>query len=328
MSGQPKPTEVVPETTLRAPAVLAWSYLTPATLSTVGAAIDRAKVVAVDTEFVRDRTYFPELGLVQIAIPGHDHDPASMGDEPPDPAIEGIRIWLVDPLDPQCAPVMEMIAEVMTDRAVSKVMHGASQDIAVIRYAFGVVPTNVFDTQIAAAVHGIGDQVGYAGLVAQLLGASIPKDSQREDWLRRPIPRRALDYAAADVAYLPAMATKLEGELHPRNRLSEARDRFDAMVSQAARDPSPDELASKVKGYSRLNPHQKGRLRGLVAWRDNEARRANLPRRWVLEDDVLLALARVGPEGRPELADIAALPSKARQRWGDELLQAMRAKNL
>ena len=99
------------------------------------------------------------------------------------------------------------------------------------------------------------------------------------------------------------------------------------MVSSAARDPSPEELASKIKSYSRLNPQQKGRLRGLVAWRDNEARRANLPRRWVLEDDVLLSLARVGPIDRTELADITALPSKARQRWGDELLQSMRAKN-
>lgn len=307
--------------------MIAWAYLTPAVISTVAAAVKRAGVVAMDTEFVRDRTYFPELGLVQLAVPGHEPEPAASDDTPPDLAIEGVRVWLVDPLDSHSAPVLEMVAELMTDPAVTKVMHGASQDIAVIRYAFGVVPVNVFDTQIAAAVHGIGDQVGYAALVGQLLGATIPKDSQREDWLRRPIPRRALDYAAADVAYLPALVTKLTQELHPRNRLGEARERMGAMVSQAARDPSPEELASKIKTYGRLNPHQKARLRGLVAWRDNEARRANLPRRWVLEDDVLLSLARVGPVDREELADITVLPAKARQRWGDELLQAMRAKN-
>lgn len=226
------------------------------------------RVLALDTEFVRVKTYFPQLGLIQVA------------DD------EGVA--LIDPLG---VGSLKPFAEVLANSAVIKVLHSCSEDLEVFHRGCGVLPNPVFDTQIAASFLGMGMNLGYARLVDELLGIAISKDASRTDWLKRPLSPEQLQYAAADVLHLLEVYHRLAERManHPH------RDWFEedcqALQSTERFTIEPHKAYKKVKQAFRLSRQQLCVLQELAEWRENEALRRDLIRRYVVSDESLLALA-------------------------------------
>ncbi len=260
-------------------------------------------LLAFDTEFVRERTFFPRLGLVQLA--------------------DGEAVTLVDPL--AVDDLAPLLCALGTDGPV-KVVHSASEDLEVLYRAYGIVPAPLFDTQIAAALAGLGASLGYQRLVATVFGVELPKGETRTDWLARPLSPAQLAYAAEDVAYLPALYEHLAAELDRLGRLGWAREDSAALAAGLARlDEDPELAYLRRKGAGRLNRRQLAALRALAAWREREARRRDLPRSFVLKEDLLLALATRRPSTPKELARLPSFDPRQAARDGAVWLDLLRA---
>lgn len=238
-----------------------------------------AAVLALDTEFLRERTFFHRLGLIQVSPR----------------ASEAV---LVDPL---AVGDLSALVPVLQDPGTLKVLHSGSEDLEVFFRALGVVPAPLIDTQIAAALAGHGASLSYQKLVAATLGVELEKGETRTDWLARPFSPAQLAYAAEDVAYLLPAWQHLRGDLERLGRLEWALADSAALLdtSRFAEDAAAAYL--RVKGAGRLKGRQLAALQRLAAWREREARRRDLPRGFVLKDDLLLGLATRLP------ADDAAL---------------------
>lgn len=258
----------------------------------------------LDLEFVSEDRYLPDLGLVQVAW----GDPAS-------PEVRAL-----DPLAVDVAPIAELVAE----PGVTVVLHSAQADLALLAERFGIVARGLYDTQIAAAFLGLGDQVGYAGLAAKLAGIEIDKGSQFTDWLRRPLSDRQLRYALDDVRHLPALWTELARRLEDAGRLGWVAEESQRLAETAAGRADPAELYRKVPGWERLKPRSLGALRALAAWREEEARASNTPPRWLMQERVMLEVARRMPRARRELESIRGIKEGAVRRHGDAVLDAIR----
>ncbi|MFO7809484.1 ribonuclease D [Guyparkeria sp.] len=240
----------------------------PEELAALIEAVASARYLPLDTEFVRERTYFPQLALLQIAT------------------ID--TVWLVDPIAGlDLTPLWQAL--ISSDTPV--VLHAGDQDLDLILTAAGRLPPQVFDTQIAAELLGIGGQLSYAALTEMLLGTRLDKGETRSDWLSRPLSDAQLNYAVQDVAQLHALYPRLE------QRLQEAA-RLDWMAEEMARqcDPSrftpPDEQRwQKIRGMQTLNRAGLAALQVLAAWRERLAREQDRPRRWVWGDQAMLDLA-------------------------------------
>jgi ribonuclease D len=226
-------------------------------------------LVAMDTEFIRERTFYPQLALVQLAVPG--------------------EVILVDPLGPGVAAVL---AGFLADTRITKLMHSASEDLQALLRGCGVVPDPVFDTQVAAAMAGMGAGLSYLKLVEQVTGVTLEKGETRSDWLRRPLSDSQLKYAADDVLYLHAVHARVEARLRELGRL----DWLEADCARAIRnarndvdDPNPH-LA--VRSAQSLDASGQARLRRLLRWRDAEARRSDRPKSWVLDNELAVQLSR------------------------------------
>jgi len=272
----------------------------PASLATACAALRRSARVALDTEFMRERTYHAQLCLVQLA--------------------DAERIVVVDPL---ACGALGPLHELLADGAVLKVLHSGRQDLEIFAQQMGAVPAPLFDTQIAASLLGLGDQIGYANLVQRLVGVALEKTHTRIDWSVRPLPAGAIDYAADDVRYLLAVHDALRAELDKRERL----EWLDAEFAQLARLDSyrtdPADAWRKVRGAQRLTEPQRARLAALAAWRERTALSVDRPRGWVLKDDVLIDIARRNPADEGELAQLRDMPPAVVKRRGAELLAAL-----
>jgi ribonuclease D len=249
---------------------------TPAELTAQLATASRR--VGLDTEFVRERTWWPQLALVQLAL-----------DE---------RILLVDPLVPG---MCEALAPLLADSAVLKVMHSASEDLVALKHACGVVPAPLFDTQIAAALAGIGAGVGYQRLVQDTLGVALPKGETRSDWLRRPLSPSQLEYAADDVRHLFALHDDLDGRLSTLGRRAWLDEDCARMVANAQRDELErwPHLSLRVAQF--LDHDAQIRLLRLLRWRDAYARASDRPRNWILDGELAVSLARNPPIDRAGL---------------------------
>lgn len=257
----------------------------------------QAPWLAVDTEFMRERTYYPRLCLLQVATEE--------------------RVACIDPI---ALGDIEPILEVLFDTRIDKVFHAAGQDLEVIYHIAGRVPTPVFDTQIAAALAGFGDQCGYARLVQELVGVELPKVHTRADWARRPLSEAELNYAADDVIYLRAVYLRLLENLRARHRLEWLKDDFTALVDPARYRPDPHSAWRRVKGWMQLKPRQQQVLLRLARWRELRAMALDRPRRWILKDDVLLDMARRLPTSAAELSRIRGIPASTVERDAEELL--------
>ena len=250
--------------------------------------------VGLDTEFVRERTWWPQLALVQLALDD--------------------RILLVDPLVPgMCAALAPLLA----DPAVLKVMHSASEDLVALKHACGVVPTPLFDTQIAAALAGIGAGVGYQRLVQDTLGVALPKGETRSDWLRRPLSPSQLEYAADDVLHLFALHDALDARLAALGRRAWLDEDCARMVANAQRDELERWPHLSLRAAQFLDFEAQMRLLRLLRWRDAYARDNDRPRNWILDNELATSLARTPPIDQVALqARLDAQPKAPRKLAG------------
>lgn len=256
--------------------------------------------ITLDTEFIREKTYYPQLCLIQIASPE-----------------------LVACIDPLALTDFSPLLEVLYDPNTLKVLHAASQDLEIFTHLRGTPPSPVFDTQIAATVLGQGEQVGYGNLVQLLLNVSLDKSQTRTDWSQRPLSAEQIAYAAADVSYLRDIYLQQRTALQQQQRLSWLESDFAELVNPHRYLPDPQRAWSKLKAYA-LKGVQLNVLRHLAAWREQQAMQADRPRRWILADDALLDLARLMPSDESKLSRLRSLEPAQLRRHATTLLQLVR----
>src|SRR5580692_4521679 len=237
--------------------------------------------VTVDTEFMRERTYYPELCLVQLA-----------GE-----AEVAILDTVSDSLD------LSPLGDLLANPAVTKVFHAARQDVEIFVHRFDAVPTPLFDTQVAAMVAGFGDQVGYDALVSNLTGGSIDKAHRFSDWSVRPLSAAQIAYAAADVTHLRDVYRRLSQRLEQDNRLGWVAEEMAILNNPATYRGDPE------TAWERLRPRTSNRrllytLKEIAAWREKEAQRVNIPRQRLIKDEALLEIAATAPANAEALARV------------------------
>ncbi|MBC8038570.1 MAG: ribonuclease D [Rhizobiales bacterium] len=257
--------------------------------------------IAVDTEFMRETTYWPDLCLIQLA--GEKHN------------------GLIDPL----AAGLDLTAffELMNNAAVLKVFHSARQDIEIMVHRSGVVPHPVFDTQVAAMVCGFGDQVGYEAIVRRLAKVQIDKSSRFTDWSRRPLTEKQLAYALSDVTHLRVVYEKLKHELDKTGREPWLREEMAILANPATYRTEPEDAWKRIKVRLK-SKKQMGVLVAVAAWREREALSKNVPRSRIIKDDAVAEIAMQVPQTREALSQLRALPrGQAASRVGDAILKAV-----
>lgn len=229
--------------------------------------------VAVDTEFLRERTYYPRLCLVQVATPRECV------------VIDAIAIEDLAPL-----------AALMADASTLKVFHACSQDMEVLGHALGVLPAPIFDTQVAAAFLGERVQISYNGLVHAFCDVTLPKSESLTDWARRPLTPEQVEYALDDVRYLIEAYGVIASKLDELGRASWVRDETRSLADPAHYRADPRGAFKKVKRINACTRRQLAVARELAAWRENRAIHHNIPRKWIISDEVLLALCKNAPK--------------------------------
>ncbi|WP_052347246.1 ribonuclease D [Novilysobacter defluvii] len=264
---------------VRAPVDPVWVD-TPAALE--AALATRPARVGLDTEFIRERTYWPKLALVQIALE----------------AEGATRILLVDALVPGMDAAL---AALLHDRAVLKVMHSPSEDLVAFSHHCGALPDPLFDTQAAAALAGMDAGMGYQRLVEQVTGVLLPKGETRSDWMRRPLSPAQLGYAADDVRHLFALHDELETRLRELGRLDWLADDAARTLERAAGTDAERWPHLSLRAAQFLEPAAQQRLLRLLRWREARARETDRPRTWILDNELANALARQPPRDEAEL---------------------------
>jgi len=261
------------------------------------------RFVTVDTEFMRERTYWPELCVVQL---GGTEETAVV-----DAQAEGIDL----------APLGALLA----NRDVVKVFHAARQDIEIFLLKFGAVPTPLFDTQVAAMVAGFGDQVSYDQLCRALAGTAIDKAHRFSDWSARPLSASQIAYAAADVTHLRKIYTALTQKLEREGRLDWVGEEMAVLNDPATYRTEPEQAWERLRPRT-TNRRFLGMLRAIAAWREREAQRINIPRQRLVKDEALLELAATAPENPADLARARGISEGfAKGRSGAGLLAAIKA---
>jgi ribonuclease D len=238
--------------------------------------------IALDTEFVFERTFWPRPGLVQVAA----------GDE----------VALVDAV---ALPDLSALAPLLRASAPTKILHAAGGDVALLERTAGTLPRPLFDTQIAAAFCGLGAGLSYVQLLVQLFGVEIEKAETRTDWTRRPLAPEQLRYAAADVAHLPAAAAQLRSRLVAIGRLEWAREESEALLDPDPQREDPELAWTRLPGVGKLPPRGRAVAHALARWRELAARRLDLPRTFLLRDETIVALAR---KPAREITDLRRAP--------------------
>ena len=256
---------------------------------------------ALDMEFQRERSYWPKLQLIQVGLPG-----------------EAVA---VDPLAIQdLSPLFDLIA----DPQLEKITHAGRQDAEIFFARTGLPPANIYDTQVAAALVGYGEQVGYGTLVSRLLGVRLEKKERITDWSRRPLSEAQLEYALDDVRYLFPMQERLNEELDDRDRRKWLREELTFYEDPGLYTQDPERLFMKIARWRSLNRRGLGILRELATWREEEAAHRDLPRQRVMADDVLVEIALRKPEVLADLKPLRRLHPKDLERSGEAMLAAVR----
>ncbi|MBK8458118.1 MAG: ribonuclease D [Phyllobacteriaceae bacterium] len=258
------------------------------TTAELQAAIDilsRSPFVTVDTEFIRETTFWPELCLIQMA-----------SEE---------TTALVDPLAPGLD--LKPFFDLMANESILKVFHAARQDIEIVHYRGGLIPHPVFDTQVAAMVCGFGDSISYDQLVAKISGAHIDKTSRFTDWRHRPLSEKQLVYALADVTHLVDVYKHLAAELKREDRAHWLNEEMEVLTSPSTYDLHPDDAWTRLKMRVR-KPQEFAVLQAVARWRELEARERNVPRSRVLKDDAIYEIAQQQPKDTAALAKLRSTP--------------------
>jgi ribonuclease D len=274
---------------------------TTADLAAACARLATHPFVTIDTEFLRDSTYYPKLCLLQMASPD-----------------EGL---LVDPLAPELdlAPFFALMA----DQRVMKVFHAARQDLEIVWNLGRMLPTPLFDTQIAAMVCGYGDSVGYEQLANDLAKARIDKSSRFTDWSRRPLSEAQLVYALSDVTHLRDIYIALKSDLEQTGRTEWLVEEMAVLNHPGTYETKPEDAWMRLKGRVR-KPREVALLIEIAAWRETEAQSKDVPRGRVLKDDALMDIVQRAPREPEALSDLRSLPRGfERSRAGADVLAAV-----
>ncbi len=258
---------------------------TQAELDSVMDELGKSEFVTVDTEFIRETTFWPELCLIQMAAPG--------------------VTALIDPLSPEID--LKPFFALMADEAVTKVFHAARQDIEIVFHLGGLIPHPVFDTQVAAMVCGFGDSVSYDQLVQKITGAQLDKSSRFTDWRHRPLSDKQLAYALADVTHLIDVYQHLKVELAREDRAHWLNEEMEILTSRSTYDPKPEDAWKRLKMRLR-KPQELAVMQSVSTWREHEARERNVPRGRVLKDDAIYEIAQQQPRDAAALAKLRTTP--------------------
>ena len=254
----------------------------------------------LDTEFVRDRTYFPHLALIQIATTS--------------------RIALIDPLaNVDLTPLFELLDA----PDATPILHAATQDLEILWLLSGRLPARLFDTQLAAAFVGLGQQTSYGALVRHVTGLALDKGEQFTDWMRRPLDPSQVTYAADDVRYLHRLHAFLVAELESRGRLDVVMEEQAIQLDPTRFQIDQDACLKKVKGARGLPAREQGVARALAVWREEQAQARDIPRKWVISDDTLVAIARQKPKQERDLKRIRGLHPNELRRSSSALIDAV-----
>lgn len=259
--------------------------------------------LALDTEFLREDTYHPILCLVQV------------GDGESDVCIDALALTR-EGLSPLWA--------LFTDPGLVKVFHAPSQDLEIFVRLMDARTTPLFDTQIAAAMLGYGDQLGYAGLVEKMTGIVLDKSLTRTNWSRRPLSEAELAYAAADVRHLSEIHPRLRAALVERGRLAWFEEDCARLTEPARYRNPPEDAWKRLKGIARLSPPAQAVAVALAGWRERIAQERDRPRKWILDDEPLYRIAERAPTSADDLAKLGVLPAKTLERHGEALLALVR----
>lgn len=247
-------------------------------LEKVCTAAREVEVVMLDTEFVRTRTFYPQLGLIQL--------------------FDGKQLSLIDPIELED---MTPFVQLLQDTSVLKVLHACGEDLEVFQNAFGCLPYPMVDTQIMAAFLGNGLSTGFASLVDSFLSVELDKSESRTNWLARPLSDRQLEYAAADVYYLLPLYEKLHAEIVEAGWWEAAQQESDLIATKRIKEVDPDKAYLDIKGAWQLKPRELAILKPLATWRYKEAIRRDLALNFVFKETDLLTVARLGIQNRNQM---------------------------
>lgn len=270
------------------------------TQSVLSESIDRwrtAPFLALDTEFIREQTYYPQLCLVQV------------GNVDSNACIDMLA-------DLDFKPLWNLLAQ----PGALRVFHAGGQDLEIFERHAGTCPDPLFDTQVAAAMLGYGEQLGYAGLVEAMTGVKLDKSLSRADWSHRPLSQKEIAYAADDVRYLAEIYPRLEQELGTRGRLGWLQEDCRALAVPTRYRASPPTEWKRLKGLVRLDPGAQHVAAKLAEWREVLAEQRDRPRRWILPDEAIYALAERRPRTLDQLSALNVLPPKSLDRHAETLL--------
>lgn len=256
--------------------------------------------IGLDTEFVRERTYWPQLALVQMAVGG--------------------EILLIDPLIPG---MPQALAPWLSDPDILKIMHSASEDLVAFKCACGTLPRPLFDTQIAAGLAGLGAGMGYQKLVLEITGVHLAKGETRSDWLRRPLSPAQLEYAADDVRHLFAMHDALQTRLQALDRSAWLHEDGERLLGTVEQDDGERWPHLGMRSAQFMDRPAQLRLLRLLRWRDAQARHSDKPRSWILDNELAATLARFPPDDRQALLALFDKHPKAPRKLSDALWQAL-----
>jgi ribonuclease D len=270
---------------------------TPAALTDVCAQLRGTPWLTLDTEFLREKTYYPKLCLLQVATPD-----------------------LVACIDPLVLEDLSPLLDVIYDEGITKVMHAARQDMEIFFHLRHALPSPVFDTQIAALLLGYPDQIGYGNLVKETLGIELEKLHSRTDWSRRPLSNEQIRYAAEDVFHLAQVYRHLVEKLAGLGRLEWLSEDFARLTQVELYSNDPEQAWLKVRGGNRLRGASLSVLQALAQWRETLARDQDRPRGWLLRDDDLVEIARHLPGTPAALGAIRGLHERFIDKHGARLL--------
>ena len=265
-------------------------------LESLARTLESQPEIGLDTEFLRERTFFPKLCLLQLRAAG--------------------QIWCVDTLK---VGSLDALMPVFTAPDVRKLIHAARQDLEAVYLTTKQVVSPVFDTQIAAACIGMKPQVGYAELVKTLLDVTVPKGQTRTDWSKRPLTPAQLEYAADDVLYLDAIAHELSGRLRKLEREHWVREDCLELEERRLYEPDPAQAWERLRGIGQLPPEPRARAKAIAVWREKLARERDLPRAWILSDAALFAIAQANPATAAALEAVEPM----NERFAATLLDAL-----
>ncbi|MDE3015445.1 MAG: ribonuclease D [Pseudomonadota bacterium] len=243
------------------------------------AAVEGGHYITVDTEFLRDKTYFPKLCLLQIAGQG--------------------EAAIIDPLAPGLD--LKPVFALMQKKSLTKVFHAARQDIEIFHLLSGHIPAPIFDTQIAAAVCGYGESASYESLVNKIAGAEIDKSSRFTDWSARPLSEKQLKYALSDVTHLCTIYEDLKNKIEAMGRMGWIMEEHARLTDPAIYNADPNDAWKRLR-FGNMRPKHLAALRELARWRETEARKADVPRGRIVKDETLVELAAALPRKENDLS--------------------------